>query len=132
MRKEHRGGLPVPPSRRKFRKFLAFSREQPRSPTRFITSFRDGATMKTSKLTLAGAGLLLLATPAFAGHSSPAEREATRQLNLEAARQAQNSNQNNYPGPQIADASANLPANSPPAAAPTARIESSAIEAPVK
>jgi hypothetical protein len=88
--------------------------------------------MKTSKLTLAGAGLLLLATPAFAGHSSPAEREATRQLNLEAARQAQNSNQNNYPGPQIADASANLPANSPPAAAPTARIESSAIEAPVK
>jgi hypothetical protein len=36
-------------------------------------------------------------------------------------------------GPQIAaaDASANMPADSPPAAAPTARIES-AIEAPVK
>src|SRR5471030_486428 len=134
MRKEHRGGLPVPPSRRKFRKFLAFSREQPRSPTRFITSFRAGATMKTSKLTLAGAGLLLLATPAFAGHSMPAEREATRQLNLEAARQGQNSNQASAPQTQfaVADASANMPADSPPAAAPTARIESAAIEAPVK
>jgi hypothetical protein len=88
--------------------------------------------MNASKLTLAGA--LLLATPAWAGHSTPAEREATRQLNLEAARQAQSSNQNNNPGPQIAvaDASANLPAGSPPAAAPTARIESAAIDAPAK
>lgn len=90
--------------------------------------------MKTPKLILAGAGLLLLATPAWAGHSTPAEREATRQLNLEAARQGQSSNQNNNPGPQIAaaDASANMPADSPPAAAPTARIESATIEAPVK
>jgi hypothetical protein len=90
--------------------------------------------MKTSKLTLAGAGLLLLATPAFAGHSMPAEREATRQLNLEAARQGQNSNQASAPQTQfaVADASANMPADSPPAAAPTARIESAAIEAPVK
>jgi len=65
--------------------------------------------MKTSKLTLAGAGLLLLATPAFAGHSMPAEREATRQLNLEAARQGQNSNQASAPQTQfaVADASAN-------------------------
>lgn len=90
--------------------------------------------MKTHKLILAGAGLLLLATPTFASHSTRAEREATRQLNLEAARQAQNSN----PQPQIAaadattDSSANMPANSPPAAAPTARIESGAIAAPGK
>jgi type II secretory pathway component PulM len=86
--------------------------------------------MTMPKRILAGAGLLLLATPAWAGHSTPAEREATRQLNLEAARQAQNSN----PQPQIAvaDASANMPAGSPPAAAPTARIESAAIAAPAK
>jgi hypothetical protein len=115
-----------------------FFAERRQSCIRFIPSFRDGAIMKTSKLTLAGAGLLLLATPAFAGHSMPAEREATRQLNLEAGRQGQssnqNSNQNNNPGPQIAaaDASANMPAGSPPAAAPTARIESAAIEAPAK
>jgi len=94
--------------------------------------------MKTSKRILASAGLLLLATPAWASHSTRAEREATRQLNLDAARQGQSgnqdSNQNNNPGPQIAatDASANMPAGSPPAAAPTARIESAAIEAPVK
>jgi hemolysin activation/secretion protein len=88
--------------------------------------------MKTPKLTLAGASLLLLATPALAGHSTPAERETTRQLNLEAARQGQNSNQASAPQTQFADATAGQPANSPPAAAPTARIESAPIEAPVK
>ena len=91
--------------------------------------------MKTSKLIMAGA--VLLATPAWAGHSTPAERETTRQLNLEAARQGPNSILQDSSGAgagqtQFADATAGQPANSPPAAAPTARIESAPIEAPAK
>ena len=91
--------------------------------------------MKTRKLTMAGAGLLLLVTPAWAGHSTPAEREATRQLNLEAARQAQNSNQQsgavqNSNAPQFADATVGQPANSPPAAAPTTAIATAPMESP--
>jgi hypothetical protein len=80
--------------------------------------------MKISPATmLNGAALLLLAaaTPAFAGHSSKAEIEATRQLNLQAAAQA------TLPVPQpitAKDAAANAPDNTPPAAAPTAPIQS--------
>ena len=94
--------------------------------------------MKTCKLTLAGAGLLLLVTPAWAGHSTQAEREVTRQLNLEAARQAQNSNlqsgalqsSNGVSAPQFADATVDQPANSPPAAAPTTAIATAPMESP--
>ena len=78
------------------------------------------------------AGALLLVTPAVAGQSTRAERETTRQLNLQEAQQAQTGNQASIQArmPQFADASAGLPANSPPAAAPTARIESRAIADP--
>jgi hypothetical protein len=94
--------------------------------------------MNSCKLTMVGAGLLLLATPALAGHSTAAEREATRQLNLEAARQAQNSNlqsgtvqnSNATSAPQFADATVGQPANSPPAAAPTTAIATAPIESP--
>jgi hypothetical protein len=98
--------------------------------------------MKACKLTMAGAGLLLLATPAWAGHSTRAEREATRQLNLEAARQGQNSNlqsgavqnsnaaSNGTRAPQFADATVGQPANSPPAAAPTTAIATASMESP--
>jgi hypothetical protein len=113
-----------------------FFAERRQSCTRFIKSFRDGAIMKTSKLTMAGAGLLLLVTPAWAGHSTPAEREATRQLNLEAARHGQNSNlqsatlQNSSGAstPGFADATAGQPVGSPPAAAPTTPIAIASIE----
>lgn len=76
-----------------------------------------------------GAALLLLAaaTPAFAGHFSKAEIEATRQLNMQAAAQAA------LPAPQpiaVKDAAANVPDNTPPAAAPTASIQSAQMAAP--
>jgi hypothetical protein len=98
--------------------------------------------MKACILTMAGASLLLLVTPAFAGHSTSAEREATRQLNLEAARQAQTSNlqsgavqngnraSNGASAPQFADATVGQPANSPPAAAPTTVIATAPMESP--
>jgi len=75
---------------------------------------------------LASAALMVLAAPAFAGHSTPAEREATRQLNLEAAQQAQNNNPNSTQQVAVTDPSA----NSPPAAAPTAPVESASIANP--
>jgi len=64
--------------------------------------------------------LALLAVPALAGHSTPQEREATRQLNLETAQQAKSTNQ------QIAAANtnANMQTQTAPAAAPTAPVES--------
>lgn len=81
--------------------------------------------MKTVPVTtMSGAALLLLAaaaTPAMAGHSSRAEIEATRQLNLQAAANAA------MPAPQqiaARDAAADVPDNTPPAAAPTAPIQS--------
>jgi hypothetical protein len=76
---------------------------------------------------MSGAALLLLAaaTPAVAGHSSKAEIEATRQLNMQAAAQGA------QPQPIAAkDAAANVPDNTPPAAAPTAPIQSAQIAAP--
>ena len=85
--------------------------------------------MKIAIPVSAAAALVLLAGPAFAGHSTPKEREATRQLNLEAAQQAKNAN------PQIASAnvgqnvgqnigqSAQTPAENAPIAAPTSPVE---------
>lgn len=75
--------------------------------------------MNTRSLGLAGTAILLLAAPALAGPSSRAEREATRQLNLEQSRQVQSN------APQIVsrDAAAYAPLNSPPSAAPTARVQ---------
>jgi len=89
--------------------------------------------MRTPLMT--GAALLLLAaaSPAMAGHSTASEREATRQLNLQAAQQAGGS----QPAaaqtaataePQVADATIGMPANSPPAAAPTAKVQTAAAE----
>jgi hypothetical protein len=88
--------------------------------------------MKMRICALASVALAALAAPALAGGSTPAEREATRQLNLEAARQAQNSNQTLQNAPQVtvADPSANLPANSPPAAAPTTPVQTASIANP--
>jgi hypothetical protein len=78
--------------------------------------------MKIRTYAMAGVAIVMLTAPAFAGRSTPAEREATRQLNLEAAQQAQNNNQS-----AAADLAANLPAGSPPAAAPTTPIQSASI-----
>ncbi len=65
-----------------------------------------------------GAALLLLAAgPAMAGSSTASELEATRQLNLLQSQMAPAA------APQFADAAAGLPADSPPAAAPTAKVE---------
>ena len=67
------------------------------------------------------AGAVLLAGPAFAGHSTPREREATRQLNLEATAQAKSTNQ------QIAanaGATAQAQVQTAPDAAPTTPVES--------
>lgn len=71
---------------------------------------------------LAGAALLCLAaSPVLAGVSTPAEKEATRQLNIQAARDA-------APSPQMAavDKSANMPADAAPAAAPSVPVQTAA------
>ena len=81
--------------------------------------------MKSCLRLLAGSLLLTMAAaPALAGHSSPAEREATRQLNLQAAQSAKADNS----ASQIAAAdNASMTPGSPPAAAPTTPIQSAAI-----
>jgi hypothetical protein len=79
--------------------------------------------MRTRDVMVPGAALLLLAAaPAWAGNSTAAEREATRELNRQQSQLA-------TPPAALAfaDASAKLPDNSPPAAAPTARVESASI-----
>jgi hypothetical protein len=85
--------------------------------------------MKTTIPALTGAMLVLLAAPALAGRSTPQEREATRQLNLEAAQQAKSTNQ------QIASANTNTntqaaKAQSAPEASPTTPVESAPAAAP--
>jgi hypothetical protein len=72
----------------------------------------------------------LLAAPAVAaGKGRPtrsqakAEREATRQLNLQAANEAQQRNVAAHPAPAASDAAAHAPDNTPPAAAPTAPVQ---------
>lgn len=75
----------------------------------------------TRNTLLAGAALLCLAaSPALAGQSTPAEKEATRQLNMQAAREA---------APQqtsALDASASMPAGAAPAAAPSMPVQTAA------
>lgn len=75
---------------------------------------------------LTGAAFLCLATaPVLAGESTQAEKEATRQLNLQAARDA-------APAPQqmtARDASAGMPAGAAPAAAPSAPVETASVPA---
>jgi hypothetical protein len=44
--------------------------------------------MNTRMIALSGAAALMLASPAGAGESTPAEKEATRKLNMEAAQNA--------------------------------------------
>ncbi|HJT42995.1 MAG TPA: hypothetical protein VJ750_05780 [Rhizomicrobium sp.] len=80
--------------------------------------------MQTRNYILAGAALLFLTNPAFAGQSTPAEREATRQLNLEAARQAQM----NKPAQQTAEASV----AAAPQAAPTTPVETAQSPLPAQ
>lgn len=88
--------------------------------------------MRTPLMT--GAALILLATaasPAMAGHSTAAEREATRQLNLQANEQARGTQPAataQAAQPQVADATIGMPANSPPAAAPTAKVQTASAE----
>jgi hypothetical protein len=79
--------------------------------------------MRTRDVMVPGAALLLLAAaPAWAGNSTAAEREATRELNRQQSQLA-----TPPAAPAFADASAKLPDNSPPAAAPTAKVESASI-----
>jgi hypothetical protein len=68
---------------------------------------------------LAGAALALLTAPAFAGHSTRAEREATRQLNLEQARLGAVNN----PEPKVAVSDMSRPGAVPPSAAPTTKVQ---------
>jgi hypothetical protein len=83
--------------------------------------------MKPAIPVLTAAAFVLLATPALAGQSTPKEREATRQLNIQAAQDAKNTNQ------QIAAANASVAAQATaPAAAPTAPVESSPAPAQVQ
>ncbi len=44
--------------------------------------------MNTRMIAMTGAAFMLLAPPALAGESTPAEKEATRQLNIQAAKDA--------------------------------------------
>ncbi len=81
-------------------------------------------TLRTS--ILASAALALLSAPAVAGHSSRAEQEATRQLNLQAA----SAGALNNPEPKMAVNDISKPGNVPPAAAPTTRVETSVAAQP--
>lgn len=75
---------------------------------------------------LAGCALLLFAaTPALAAASSQAEREATRQLNLQASQAAQVATARVLPQPSDASQP-----GAPPAAAPSAAVQTAAVTAP--
>src|SRR6185503_7758034 len=78
-------------------------------------AFAKEKLMKTILPVLTSAAIVLLAGPALAGQSTPKEIEITKQLNLEQAQQAKNTNQ------QIAAnmPSTNTQAQSAPAAAPS-------------
>jgi hypothetical protein len=81
--------------------------------------FADLVLLSTSVL-----GCVLLAAPASA-RSNAAERAETRQLNLDAA---QNARAHNSPAYRVRNAAANVPDNTPPAAAPTAPVKVAAVE----
>lgn len=74
--------------------------------------------MKTMIVAMTSAAFLALGGSAFAGQSTPQEREVTKQLNLEQAQQAKTNNQ------QIASAAPAMAPQSAPAAAPTMPVES--------
>jgi hypothetical protein len=91
----------------------------------FIKALSKEMLMKAIIPAMTCAALLAMAGPAFAGKSTPQEREATKQLNLEAAQQAKNTNQ------QLAAASSStamsntaMPSQSTPAPAPATAAES--------
>ncbi|MEY4708784.1 MAG: hypothetical protein RJB58_2507 [Pseudomonadota bacterium] len=44
--------------------------------------------MNTRRIAMTAAAILALGSPALAGESTPAEKEATRQLNIQAAKDA--------------------------------------------
>ena len=76
--------------------------------------------MKMMIVAMTSAAFLALGGSAFAGQSTPQEREITKQLNLEQAQQAKTNNQqiaSAAPAPSMAPQSA-------PAAAPTTPVES--------
>ena len=73
-------------------------------------------------------GSALLAAPASA-RSNAAERAETRQLNREAA---ENARAHNSPAYTVKNAAANMPDNTPPAAAPTATVKVAATEPPAE
>jgi hypothetical protein len=79
--------------------------------------------MKTVLPALTAAALVIAAGPAFAGKSTPQEREATRQLNIEAAQQAKNTNQQLAAATPVAQTQAPQ-TQSAPIAAPTTPVES--------
>jgi len=81
-------------------------------------SFLTEIAMKTAIPVVTAAVLALCTGPAFAGHSTAKEREVTRQLNIQAAQDAKNSNQ------QSASTSASMQS---PAAAPTTPVEGAAL-----
>jgi hypothetical protein len=70
--------------------------------------------------------VLLIPAQSFAGTSSQAEREATRQLNMQASQDAQASNARAMP---VKDAAANVADNTPPAAAPSGNVQMAAADA---
>jgi len=77
--------------------------------------------MKIAIPVLTAAVFVLFTGPALAGHSTPKEIEATRQLNIQAAQEAKTTNQ------QIAAANtgAKMQTQTAPSAAPTTPVESS-------
>jgi len=84
--------------------------------------------MKTTIPVLTAAAFVLLAGPALAGQSTPKEREATRQLNLQAAQEARNANQQFA----AANTSMKMQTQTAPAAAPTTPVESTPAAGPIQ
>jgi hypothetical protein len=85
----------------------------------------------TRMTALAGWPLLFLviaAAPA-AARGDAAERAETRQLNLQAARDARTAETARSPDFTVKDAAAGAPADTPPAAAPTAPVQVAAADA---
>jgi hypothetical protein len=82
--------------------------------------------MNIRNLAMIGAtSLLIMSVPSFASSSTKAERETTRQLNMQATEDAQASNARAMP---VKDAAANAPDNMAPAAAPAGNVQIAAAE----
>jgi hypothetical protein len=119
---EHAGPLPVP-------QIVRLEEGTAPSRTRFLGNPFQECSMNARNtartLALSGAALMLLAGAAQAGSSSRSEREATRQLNLQASQAAQTS----QPQEAVKDAAANVADNTPPAAAPTLAVQTADMSA---